>query len=89
MQPGLLAPLVFLLGWAASETHARHPQARPLLVLKQTFAKIMEGIDHVAFDFDSDGERYRGSAQLLRPIDERTQEAKLGLVAEVAHRAWP
>jgi hypothetical protein len=39
----------------------------------ETFRRInAEGIDHVAFDFVSDGRRYSGDAQLLRPEDART-----------------
>jgi hypothetical protein len=38
----------------------------------ETFRRInAEGIDHVAFDFVSDGRRYSGEAQLLRPEDRR------------------
>src|SRR5205809_387681 len=39
----------------------------------ETFRRInTEGIDHVAFDFESEGVRYSGDAQLLRPEDRRT-----------------
>jgi hypothetical protein len=38
----------------------------------ETFRRVnSQGIDHVAFDFVSDGRRYSGDAQLLRPEEMR------------------
>lgn len=38
----------------------------------ETFRRInTEGIDHVAYDFELDGQKYSGEAQLLRPADNR------------------
>lgn len=37
-----------------------------------TFRRLnAEGIDHVTFDFEAEGQRFSGFAQLLRPEDNR------------------